>query len=204
MKHAKRSGAVLFTGAVILLGSALAKADAIGFALSTPTQAGVVGDLLAFDATVTNLTASYLYFNFDSSNLDGSVTSPSTPPGLYLDDTAFFLTFAYDASTGAYDLAPSGQAGDTYVGLLFTVTILPGTDPGLYSGDFEILGGADQDAQDVLGTQDFNVQVNPDVVTPEPPIWQLVSIGLAGFFAMTCRNFYRRQTAVQPAAQQFR
>ena len=66
MKHAKRSGAVLFTGAVILLGSALAKADAIGFALSTPTQAGVVGDLLAFDATVTNLTASYLYFNFDS------------------------------------------------------------------------------------------------------------------------------------------
>jgi len=160
MKNVKRTWAILFAGAGLLLGSALAKADTL--TLSEPYQIGGPGEVLDFDATFTNTTSSIVYLNADSFNVDMPLT---------LDDTAFQTTFAYDPSTGDYDVGP----GHSYTGLLFTVTIPPGTPFALYAGDFEILGGGPSDTTDVIGAADFNVQV-----TPEPTSLLLLASGLAG------------------------
>ncbi len=175
MNNAKSIKAVLFAGAALLLGSALANADSFTFTLVSNYQSGVSGDVLEFDATVNNNTESTVYFNSDSAN----VTAP-----LVLDDTAFWATFAFDPITDNYDLPPGGS----YTGELFTVTILPDTPAGLYAGTFTILGGGPADLN-ALGSAGFNVQV-----TPEPPSWELLAMALAALLALMGWNSSQRRT----------
>jgi hypothetical protein len=179
MKNLKSTWVTLFVGSSILLASALAKADSYTLTLSSPVQTGELGDLLEFDATFTNNTLSTVYLNTDSFNVDAPLT---------LDDTAFLTTFAYDPSTGDYDVGP----GDSFAGLLFTVTIpsVPVTPLGLYSGSFEIYGGDASDVSDVIGSANFDVEV-----TPEPPTWELMALALMGLLGMKSWSTYRRQTA---------
>jgi hypothetical protein len=174
----------------LLLAGAAAKADpfTITLTLASGFQSGRPGDILEFDATATNNNSSYVYLNSDSPTLAGSVLSPTTPPGLYLDDTAFLTTFALDPSNGGnFDLPPGGS----FTGELFTVEILPDTPLGSYTGQFAILGGGDtSDTTDVIGSANFDVEV-----TPEPPTWELMALALLALFGMKSCCTYRRQTA---------
>jgi len=175
MKNLKSTWVTLFVGSGILLASALAKADSYTLTLSSPFQTGELGDVLEFDATVTNNTASDVYLNSDSFNVD----SP-----LALDDSPYFNNFPLL-------LTPSGDSGDTYTGELFAVTIPNGTPLGLYTGYFEILGGGDpSDYTDEIGSVNFDVEV-----TPEPPTWELMVLALLALLGMKSWSTYRRQTA---------
>jgi hypothetical protein len=155
MKNVKRTWVALI-GAGMLLASGLAKALPLELFLSEPIQTfGASGGVLDFVATVTNTTASTVYLNADSFNL---------PTPLVLDDTPFNVGYPLD-------LTASGTPGDTYTGLLFTVTVPPETRPGLYAGNFEIIGGGPSDYTDVVGAANFNV-------VPEPGSLLLLFSGL--------------------------
>ncbi len=64
-------------------------------------------------------------------------------------------------------------AGDSYTGLLFIVTVPPGTPQTLYEGNFEITGGYNDSDDFELGSADFDVNV-----TPEPSSLSLLGLGL--------------------------
>jgi hypothetical protein len=175
MKYLKVTWTALVIGGCIFLASAPAKADTVTLTLTSPFQTGVWGNVLEFDATVTNTTAGTIYLNADSPTLSGP---------LVLDDSGFFNNFPLS-------LAPSGDPGDTFTGELFTVTIPPGTPYTLYPGVFEILGGDPSDYADVISSAYFDV-----VVTPEPPSWELLAMALTGLLAVAGRKSLWRQTAV--------
>ena len=80
--------------------------------------------------------------------------------------------------------------GSFYSGLLFTVTLPSNVASGLYHGSFSILGGADGNAENVLATVNFNVNVpgsSPSAV-PEPGSLLLLGTGLAGMGAAIRRR----------------
>ncbi len=174
MKNLKSTWVTLFVGSSILLASALAKADSYTLTLSSSFQTGELGNLLEFDATFTNNTASDVYLNADSFNVDSPLT---------LDDSPYFNNFPLL-------LTPTGDPGDTYTGELFAVKIPNGTPLGLYTGNFDILGGDPSDYTDVIGFANFDVEV-----TPEPPTWELMALALMGLLGMKTWSTYRRQTA---------
>lgn len=102
-------------------------------------QAGQIAD---FEGTVTNTGPSTVFLNGDT------VTS-----ALPFDDTPFLT-------------APlSLGAGETWTGILFRVLTGPSVVPGLYSGTFNLLGGDDSSASDLLASAPFAVQVVPEPAT---------------------------------------
>jgi hypothetical protein len=95
-----------------------------------------------------------VFLNSDSANVD----SP-----LLLDDSPFFNNFPFFL-----------DPGDSFTGVIVTVTVPSGTPSGTYFGSFEVLGG------DTSG--DFN-PITPNVsfdvtVTPEPATWLFLLAGL--------------------------
>ena len=120
------------------LSSAAAYADTLTFTLTNPTAyvpAG--GGSVTFDATVTapSSNTAAVFLNGDSFN----VTAPIT-----LDDSDFFNDFPLS-------LAP----GTSFTGDLFMLTVPAGTPVGTYLGTFTLLGGANGNASNDLGTVSF-------------------------------------------------
>jgi hypothetical protein len=159
MKSLKSLPIFFLAIACFLLAGAAAKASPLSIALAAPFQSGE-GGIFAFNATVTNNSNQVVYLNSDAFNVDSPLTLDDSP---FNDSYPFFL-----------------DAGDSYTGVLFNVDVPEGTPLGLYTGQFEILGGGPSDDTDVAGSADFDVSL-----TPEPSSFLLFGAGVLalGFLA---------------------
>lgn len=149
------------------LGAAAAAANPlpITIAFDQPDQIGVAGQTLQFFGTLTNTSADTVFLNSDDLN----------PTGLSITSNDLFL-----ANLPAF-LAPNGQAGDSSGDVeLFDLTLsVPLRDAiTTFPGTYTIVGGADANAQDIVGSANFSVS------TPEPSTAYLL---LAAFLAVSIR-----------------
>lgn len=148
-----------------------AYADTIHFTINNPAQEiGTAGGTLYYDATVSapSTNSALVYLNGDSYSLSAAFV---------LDDSPFLLHFPLD-------LAP----GQSYTGTLFEVMVPPHSPPGLYTGSFQILGGATGSDGLVLSSATFNT-----VVSPEPSSLVFLGTGLIGAFALCRRSRLKPQ-----------
>ena len=158
-----------FSISMLALGVALllarpASADTITLNLANPVQTGVAGSTLSFDATVTahGNNGATIFLNGDNFT---SLASPLTS-----NDDGFLLGFPL-----------SLDPGESFSGLLFTITLPSDINAGQYLGSFAILGGTDGSAQDELATVDFTVNATAGTsAVPEPDSLMLLATGLTG------------------------
>jgi hypothetical protein len=162
----------LFVVAATLLLSSRTFADTIGFSLNAPAQSGTAGSTVSFVATVSapGTNGGTVFFNGDGFN----VSSP-----LLLDDSGFL-----------FDFPLSLDPGDSSSGTLFSIALPSNLAAGLYTGSFEILGGADSGALNTLGSVAFQVNVAPSAV-PEPESLMLLAAGLPGVVFLVQRKWRR-------------
>lgn len=170
MNRLKKALIVSVSMACMFLLCTAARADSLTLTLAAPDQTGGGGQTLTFYATVTNNSGATVYLNGDGIYVDSPLT---------LDDTDYYNNFPAS-------LAPAG----TYSGDLFTVTIPDGTPLGLYTGYFNIVGGADGNAQDVIASASFDI-----TVTPEPAPIVLLLTGMAMLAFLTYRKSSLSQIA---------
>ena len=135
----------LMTVGLLLAGTA-AKADPLTITLDSPYQSGVAGDLLSFDATVTDTDpTNVINLDYDSLSVLGW--------SFVLDDSPFYNNFPLSLNPG--------ESSDDLE--LFTVFIPDGTPAGSYAGSFVIFGGdASNDTGVVVGSANFDVTVTPE------------------------------------------
>ena len=158
-----------FSISMLVLGVALllarpASADSITLNLANSVQTGVAGSTLSFDATVMapGNNGGTIYLNGDN------FTSLASP--LISNDDGFLLGFPL-----------SLDPGESFSGLLFTITLPSDINAGQYLGSFAILGGADGGALDELVTVNFTVNATAGTsAVPEPESLMLLATGLAG------------------------
>ena len=123
---------------------------------------------MTFNGTLTNVGADTLYLNGDS--------FAGLGPGFTLDDSPFFSNFPFFLI-----------GGDSATADIFTVSLDNTVLPGNYTGSFSILGGTDPSSEDVLATQNFQIEVPP---VPEPGNFALlVGVTLSGIYALSRRSF---------------
>lgn len=150
---------------ILLIGLACApaKADLLTIALDSPALTGSPGDVLQFLGALTNTTNANLFLNADNFNLAGF--DPSA-----IDDSPFF-------ADAPLFLGPNGSTGDIS---LFDIAIPTLFATGNHGGTFQVLGGVDGDAQDVIGSVDFTVTVQQSAV-PEPGFRPALFLALVVF-----------------------
>jgi hypothetical protein len=95
--------------------------------------------------------------------MDAYINGDSVTFSLPVDDTAFILLVPPVLAPGAFVTGP-----------VFDVSVPASTAPGLYTGNFNVLGGDTALQFDVLATEPFGVQV-----VPEPATVMLTLAGLA-------------------------
>ena len=177
MKKAVRTLSLfaLFVLVATLLLSSRTFADTIGLSLNAPAQPVTAGSTVSFVATVSapGKNSGTVFLNGFSFNV---------PSPLILDDSGFFNDFPF-----------SLDPGDSFSGVLFTITLPSNTAAGLYPVTFEILGGADSGAQDTIASvQDLPVNVASTASTvPEPESLMLLVAGLPGVAFLVQRKWRR-------------
>src|SRR5450756_514223 len=162
----------LAAAALLMIGlsSAAAYADTLTFTLTNPNQGiPVTGGSATYGATVSasSSNSGAVFLNGDSFNITAPVT---------LDDSDFFSNFPLSLAPGA-----------SFTGDLFVLTVPPGTAFGTYLGTFRLLGGANGNATDTLGTVSFSV-----ITTPEPSSVVLLLTGVGGL-AMRLRRVHGKE-----------
>jgi hypothetical protein len=130
---------------LLLLLPALAAHAQLSFTLAKPNQVGRPGDTLSFEGTLFNSGANPLFLNGDTFNLGGT--------GLTLDDSPFFMN-------GPASL----NAGQSFSGQLFTVSLDAAAPAQSALGSFTIQGGATAGDLTDLASVPFRVTVS----APEP------------------------------------
>lgn len=151
----------LAAAAAFLLLPVAVKADPFTFTLNNPNQTASPGQTLSFFGTLSNGGPPRVYLNG---------TSFSVPSGTSVDDSPFF-------SNAPAFLDPGQSTGSI---LLFEVTISPSFTGNLITGTFSIVGGPNQESQNILGTQDYRIIVQQQAPIPEPATMLLLGTGLAG------------------------
>ncbi len=128
------------------LSSAVAYADTVTFTLSNPTQniSGQAGGTLTYEVTATASASNggTVFLNGDSFNVGAPLT---------VDDSDFFANAPFFLTPGASSFFD-----------MFAVIVPAGTIPGDYSGVFTVLGGADGNASNTVGTVNFVTVVTPE------------------------------------------
>jgi hypothetical protein len=112
------------------------------------TQTGMSGDILSYSATIQNDLTGTVFLNGDGINLFAS--------GVVADDTPFLFNAPLSLGPGAM-----------WSGEVFTLTIGATTPFLTYDGFFDIFGGPDPTALDVIGSGPFQLVVRGQGV-PEP------------------------------------
>lgn len=151
------------------------RADGTTFTLAQPSQAGVAGETLDFQGTITNSGAADVFLNGDSFS--------TATAFLIVDDSAFFT------NTPASLAASGGSVGPVD---LFSVQILASAIPGTYGSNFfNVLGGSDGSATDLLATQEFTITVTQPgggggggAQVPEPGTLVLFGTGMLSLAAL--------------------
>ena len=143
---------------IFLAAAAACHASVLTVAIVPDTLTGNPGNVLPFFGSLTNTTGSTVFINSDSFTF--AIAGA--------DDTPFLIN-------APISLGPLGSAGPFE---FLDVTIPLAQAPGTYDGVFTVLGGADGNAQDNLGSAAFHVTVNSTV--PEPGSLLLMAAGLAG------------------------
>ncbi len=149
-----------------------------------PYAHGFTRRRMQFFGTLTNTTNADLFLNADNFNL--AELDPST-----IDDSPFF-------ANAPIFLGPGSSTGD--IGL-FNIAIPDPFATGNFGGTFELLGGVDGDAQDIIGSADFTVQVQQSTTVPEPSSAVLLSGSL--FLLLVAKQIIviaKKRSSVAPIA----
>lgn len=150
-----------------MLALGTAQGGVIGLTFDQPDQTGIAGDTLHFFGLIANTGPGQVFLNGNSLNL---TMSSATLNDLFLANVPLFLD------------------GDTDSGTieLFEVSLSdPRLDvPGVYSGTYTLLGGADDSASEILGTWNFSITIeDTSAGVPEPGTGWMVVLGVAGVAA---------------------
>jgi hypothetical protein len=152
---------VLFALIFTVIGGARAHANTLYVTLTNPDQVGAPGSVIQYFGTLTNNGSSTVYLNSDSLNI-GGLPADFILDDLFLDNVPISLDGG--ASSGPIELFD-----------VMVTSPFPDT-PAVYTGTYDLLGGVDGPASDLL--TDPAVQFSVAVATPEPTAWSLASAAL--------------------------
>lgn len=141
-----------------------AHADTVTLMIDNPVQSMRPGGILFYEATVAaaNTNTGAVYLNADSFSLNAPFT---------LDDSSFLLTFPFVL-----------DPGQSYTGTLFDIPVPLDSPIAVFTGLFQILGGATNGDETVLSSANFAT-----AVTPEPSSLLLFETGLLCGAVIRCR-----------------
>lgn len=114
-----------------------------GIAFQNATLSGTPGALLSFQGSITNTWGVETWLNSVSQTLDG-----------FAPEDVDLMPFLINAPLS---LPPGDTAGPFE---WFTVLIPAALTPGLYHGEFVLLGGLTPDDQNILDTAPFEIQID--------------------------------------------
>ena len=140
----------------LVMAPSFCRAD-VTLTLTPNTAPAATCSAVTFNGTITNNGSSPVFLNGDSAAVPH--------PQLTLDDSRYLTN------------TPASLAanGGSYSGPMFSVTMLPGSAPGTYTGSFAIQGGADSNTFTNLAMQSFTIQLSGAAASPTPTITGAVS-----------------------------